>query len=238
MRQNATIGVLIPALNEEQAIGKVISAIPGWVDKIIVVDNGSRDQTAEIAQDYGVYVVHEPIRGYGRACQRGLQELQHIDVIVFLDGDYSDYPEQMDLLVDPIVDGDYDFVIGSRIKAGQKKGALTLQQRFGNWLACKLIWLIWRVSYTDLGPFRSIRRTALSQLHMQDQSYGWTVEMQIKAILTKLKIHEVMVDYRPRIGISKISGSIKASVLAGIKILSLIAKYALLKRTMPYTRQK
>jgi glycosyltransferase involved in cell wall biosynthesis len=230
MRLNRNIGVVIPALNEERAIGKVIADIPAWVDRIVVVDNGSRDRTAEVARAHGATAINEKERGYGAACQTGLAALSDADVIVFLDGDYSDYPDEMAAIVDPILAGECDFVVGSRRGAGVRQGALTPQQRFGNWLACRLMRLIWRTDYTDLGPFRAIDAGALRRLGMQDRNYGWTIEMQIKAALAGLKIREVEVGYRPRIGLSKVSGTVKGSIGAGVKILGTIARFAFAPR--------
>lgn len=227
MRGKTTIGVIIPALNEEQAIANVITDIPNWVDQIIVVDNGSTDCTVEIAKHLGAHILHEPQQGYGKACLTGITAAKTHDVIVFLDGDYSDYPDEMHKIVDPIVDEDYDLVIGSRALGGAERGALTIPQKFGNWLACSLMWLIWRTNYTDLGPFRAIRTDALQRLNMQDTNYGWTIEMQIKAHKNGLKTCEVPIRYRVRIGTSKISGTIKGTVLAGVKILGTIGKYAI-----------
>ncbi len=226
MRQDAVIGVVIPALNEERAIARVIADIPSWVDRIVVVDNGSHDRTGEVAREAGAEVAVEGERGYGAACQKGIDALPTADVIVFLDGDYSDHPDEMARLVDPIVSGEADFVIGSRVRGTLQPGALTPQQRLGNWLACRLMRLIWGIRYTDLGPFRAIRSDALQRLEMADRNYGWTVEMQIKAAELGLATLEVPVNYRPRIGVSKVSGTVKGTVLAGAKILSTIARFA------------
>lgn len=226
MRLGQRIGVVIPALDEELAIGRVIADIPDWVDQIVVADNGSRDATAAVAEAGGALVVREPERGYGAACQRGVAALKEIDVVVFLDGDYSDHPEEMAALVDPILSGIADMVIGSRVTGQRARGALTPQQRFGNWLACRLIAAFWRVSYTDLGPFRAIAAPALRALAMTDRNYGWTVEMQIKSAQKKLRALEVPVSYRPRIGVSKVSGTIRGTVLAGITILRVIGQSA------------
>jgi glycosyltransferase involved in cell wall biosynthesis len=227
MRLGQRIGVVIPALDEERAIGRVIADIPDWVDQIIVADNGSRDATASVAEAAGAIVVREPERGYGAACLRGIAALTDIGVVVFLDGDYSDHPQEMAALVDPILQGKADMVIGSRVTGQLARGALTPQQRFGNWLACRLIALFWRVRYTDLGPFRAISRPALQALAMADRNYGWTVEMQIKGAQNKLRALEVPVSYRPRIGVSKVSGTIKGTVLAGVTILRVIGLSAL-----------
>lgn len=222
MKPNAHITTIIPALNEESSIGKVIDAVPAWVDRIIVVDNGSSDRTAQVARERGAQVVAEPRRGYGQACQRGLALAQESDVIVFLDGDYSDYPGEMDDLVAPILAGDADMVVGSRTLRQNPRDALTPQQRAGNRFACALIHLFWRTRYTDLGPFRAIRRSALDQLALRDRDFGWTVEMQVKASQRGLAVREVPVSYRRRIGRSKISGTIKGTVLAGSKIIYVI----------------
>lgn len=227
MRNDARIGVVIPALNEAGAIAKVIAEIPPWVDRIVVGDNGSTDATGAIARSAGAEVVFEPEAGYGAACLAALRELQAVDVIVFVDGDHSDYPEDMADLVDPIVAGDCDMVIASRALGVREPGALTPQQRFGNWLATFLIRRIWGKTYTDLGPFRAIRRPALSRLAMSERDYGWTVEMQIKAIEQGLTVHEVPARYRRRIGKSKISGTIRGTVLAGTRILTVIARHAM-----------
>ena len=226
MKAGKRIGVVIPALDEEPAIGRVIADIPDWVDQIVVADNGSRDATAAIAVAGGATVVREPERGYGAACLKGIAALREIDIVVFLDGDYSDHPQEMALLVDPIVEGEADMVIGSRITSRLARGALTPQQRFGNWLACRLIARFWCVHYTDLGPFRAISSAALGSLAMVDRNYGWTVEMQIKAAQHNLRMREAPVSYRPRIGVSKVSGTIKGTVLAGYTILRVIGQAA------------
>lgn len=227
MRQGRKIGVVIPALDEEQAIGRVIEDIPSFVDLIVVADNGSQDNTMKVAREAGAMVVSEPERGYGAACLRALQQTGDMDIIVFLDGDYSDYPQEMVRLVDPIIKGDCAFVVGSRLRGNLAKGALTPQQHFGNWLACRLMRLFWGARFTDLGPFRAIERNTLERLAMRDRNYGWTVEMQIKAARTGVEFSEVPVSYRPRIGTSKVSGTVKGTIFAGYKILGLIALSAL-----------
>ncbi len=227
MRSGQQIGVVIPALNEEEAIGKVISEIPDWVDKIIVVDNGSVDRTALYARAAGAKVVREDEPGYGAACLAGLAALPPVDVIVFLDGDYSDYPEDMEALVAPIVGGGYDLVIGSRVLGKPERGSLTPVQMFGNWLATRLIRLFWGVKFTDLGPFRAISGNALNAIGMADRNYGWTVEMQVKAAKAGLRCMEIPVRYRRRIGSSKVSGTVQGSIKAGVKILSVIGWQAL-----------
>jgi glycosyltransferase involved in cell wall biosynthesis len=230
MRGNARLAVIIPALNEAAAIGRVLAAIPGWVDEVLVVDNGSTDATAAVARKQGARVIWEPQRGYGAACLAGIKALATPDIVVFLDGDYSDHPEEMDRLVDPLVENNADLVIGSRVLGQRQPGALTPQARFGNWLACLLIRLIWQVGYSDLGPFRAIGFPALQLLNMQDRDYGWTVEMQIKAAARRLRILEVPVSYRPRVGQSKISGTLRGVLGAGTKILATIGREALRSR--------
>jgi len=222
MRKGRRISVIIPVLNEAKSIGMVLSAIPAWVDERIVVDNGSTDETADIARTSGARVLREDMKGYGAACLKGINGLCKCDIVVFLDGDYSDHPEEMALLVDPIARGEMDFVVGSRIRGKNESGALTPQAIFGNWLSCILMRLIWRVRYSDLGPFRAISYSALKKLGMRDRNYGWTVEMQIKAAIQKLRVCEVPVSYRKRIGKSKISGTIKGVIGAGTKIISTI----------------
>ncbi len=227
LRNGRRIGVIIPALNEEGAIGKVIEAVPDWVDYIVVADNGSRDQTSEVARNSGARVVREDERGYGAACLAGLQALPSSDIIVFLDGDYSDYPEDMEELIAPILTGGADMVIGSRVLGGAERGSLTPQQVFGNWLATRLIRLLWGARFSDLGPFRAIRDDALRMLEMEDRNFGWTVEMQVKAAKAGLKFAEVPVRYRQRIGVSKVSGTMSGTIKAGTKILSVIGWHAL-----------
>ncbi len=222
MRNGCRIGVIIPALNEELSIGHVLDAIPAWVDEVVVADNGSTDKTPGVAEAHGAKVVHELRRGYGSACLKGIAALEKPGVVVFLDGDFSDHPEEMGQLVDPIVVGETDLVIGSRVLGQREAGALTPQARFGNWLATGLIRLFWGTRYTDLGPFRGIRYSALRRLRMADPDFGWTVEMQIKAAILGIRSREVPVSYRKRIGKSKISGTVRGVVLAGTKILGTI----------------
>lgn len=234
MRFGKAIGVVIPTLNEENAIGKVIGDIPDWVDKVVVSDSGSTDDTREVAAAMGAIAIRNDGGGYGSACLAGLETLYEnlpdCDVVVFVDGDYSDYPERMDALVDPIISKDAELVIGSRKLGKAEAGSLTPQQVFGNWLACFLIKLFWGVKYTDLGPFRAVERHALERLQMKDKAFGWTVEMQLNAILHDVKTIEVPVDYRARIGQSKISGTIRGTVLAGITIIGTILRTAFGKK--------
>jgi glycosyltransferase involved in cell wall biosynthesis len=222
--------VIIPAFNEESSIGKVIAEIPEQlVTEVIVVNNGSTDRTGEVARKAGATVLDEVRRGYGNACLKGIayceEQTRIADVIVFLDGDYSDYPQEMQALVMPIAENRADLVIGSRALGKRQKGSMTIPQIFGNWLATRLLKLFFGETFTDLGPFRAIRYTTLLNLQMQDQTYGWTVEMQVKAAKTKLRCIEVPVRYRKRIGVSKISGTVMGTVLAGYKILHTILKY-------------
>lgn len=227
MRSEKRIGVVIPALNEESAIAEVISGLPQWTDVVVVADNGSTDLTAQRAREAGAIVVAEPERGYGAACLRAIANLPPVDVIVFIDGDLSDDGSEMNKLVDPIVAGDCDLVIGSRRLGEREPGALSPQQIFGNWLATTLIRLIWGAHFTDLGPFRAIKAESLRALDMRDRDFGWTVEMQIKAAQKGLRTREVPVRYRNRIGASKISGTVSGVVRAGTKILYVIGRSAL-----------
>jgi glycosyltransferase involved in cell wall biosynthesis len=222
------VAVVIPAYNEGASIGKVIRDISAdVVSEIVVVNNNSTDYTSQAAQEAGAVVLNEKIQGYGAACLNGISYLKgkQCDIIVFLDGDYSDYPEEMDSLLNPIINQDYDFVIGSRVLGKREKGALPLQSRVGSIIAGSLINIFWGVKYTDLGPFRAIKYNKLVDLIMTDKWYGWTVEMQINAAKKKYKILEVPVSYRKRIGRSKVTGTIKGSFMAGIVILKTIIKY-------------
>ncbi|MBV6644467.1 MAG: glycosyltransferase family 2 protein [Cyclobacteriaceae bacterium] len=226
----ADIKVIIPAFNEQNAVGLVIDEIPSsLVSEVIVVDNGSTDSTYDIAKDKGATVLSEPVKGYGRACLKGLAHIadldQKPDIVVFIDGDHSDYPVQMIQLVQPILDGQADMVIGSRALGQKEKGSMTPQQVFGNWLATTLMKWFYGTRYTDLGPFRAIRYQSLLEINMQDTNYGWTVEMQLKAAKKGLKTLDVPVDYRRRIGISKVSGTVKGTIMAGYKIIYTIFKY-------------
>jgi len=218
------IAVIIPAFNEEKSLPAVISFIPGFVDEIIVCDNGSLDKTAEVAVDAGAVILFESEKGYGAACLKAINYIKtkNFDIVVFIDGDYSDYPEEMGIVVNPIIQDDYDFVVGSRIIGSREKGALLPQAILGNWLASFFIKIFWGYRYTDLGPFRAIKYTSLLKLDMCDRNFGWTVEMQIKAAKHKLKTIEIPVSYRKRIGKSKVTGTINGSVKASIKILYVI----------------
>ena len=216
------IKVVIPARNEEQALGKVLSEIPDTITGVVVADNGSTDGTAQVARDHGARVVYVSEPGYGRACLAGIKEAGACDIIVFLDGDASDYPAEMADLLAPILAGEADFVLGSRVLGQREKGALTPQQRFGNALACFLMKLFWKSRFTDLGPFRAIRKSTLDALNMQAPTFGWTVEMQVRALKQGVAYAEVPVNYRKRIGKSKISGTVKGVVLAGYYILGTI----------------
>lgn len=223
------VDVIIPALDEESALPRVLREIPHPpVRRVVVADNGSTDHTAAVARANGAEVVHEPERGYGAACLRAIEHLaaDPPDIVVFLDGDYSDHPAELSLLIDPILAGDAELVIGSRVRRRRERGALSPQQRVGNAIACQGLQLLYGVRYTDLGPFRAIRWDSLLALQMEDRNYGWTVEMQIKAAQRNVKHLEVPVSYRPRIGASKVSGTIRGSVSAGAKILWLLGRHA------------
>jgi len=219
--------VIIPAYNEEDSIAKVIGDIPQYlVSEIIVVDNNSTDGTAEIARNSGATVLIEQRKGYGAACQRGIEYLKNTkpEIVVFLDGDYSDYPGELSDIIDPIIEKKYDFVLGSRVMGKREKGSLPIQSRLGSLIAGFLIKLFWNVKYTDLGPFRAIRYSKLLQLNMNDKWYGWTVEMQIRAAKKNLKIIEIPVSYRKRIGKSKVTGTVRGTIMASIIIMKTIFK--------------
>jgi glycosyltransferase involved in cell wall biosynthesis len=226
---NPRITVIIPAFNEAPSIGKVIKDIPQIVSETIVVDNGSTDKTSEIAQQVGATVCYEPRKGYGYACLKGLEKCAENppNIVVFLDGDYSDYPEQLTEIVTPIIQNKVDFVIGARVSRLREKGAMTYPQIFGNALASTLMKLFFGAKFTDLGPFRAIRYNKLLALNMSDKTYGWTVEMQLKVLKQKVNYLEIPVKYRNRIGVSKVSGTIKGAIFAGVKILYWIFKYTL-----------
>ncbi|MCI4669363.1 MAG: glycosyltransferase family 2 protein [Bacteroidia bacterium] len=225
------VDVIIPAFNEEGSIGKVIRDIPaGLVREVVVVNNGSKDDTVGKAKEAGATVLTENRKGYGYACLKGIEYLRSApmgskaDIIVFLDGDYSDFPEEMPKLLSPIIEEGYEMVIGSRTLGNRQRGSMTPQQIFGNWLATNLIKLLYKVEFSDLGPFRAIRFDKLLEIDMQDKTYGWTVEMQVKAAKMGVRSTEVAVDYRKRIGKSKVSGTVKGTILAGYKIIGTIFK--------------
>lgn len=223
------IDVIIPAFNEELSIAHVINEIPAnLVREIIVSDNNSSDCTAEAAINAGATVVFQPRQGYGNACLKAIEYVSHKenppDIIVFIDGDYSDFPGEIGHLIQPIIEDGMDLVIGSRALGQIEKGAMQPQQIFGNWLATTLIRLIYGYHFTDLGPFRAVKFESLMAMQMQDKDYGWTVEMQVRAAKMKLKTTEVAVQYKKRIGKSKVSGTVKGTLLAGHKILWTIFK--------------
>lgn len=223
------IDVIIPAFNEEDSIVAVIQDIPeDLIRHIIVCENACTDSTPVLAAENGAIVVSQPIRGYGNACLKGLEYIANIeqkpDIIVFLDADYSDHPEQIPELVYEIIENDMDLVIGSRVLGKLEKGAMMPQQIFGNWLATSLIRLFYKYQFTDLGPFRAVKYDKLLLMEMDDKNFGWTVEMQVKAAKLKMKCAEIPVHYRKRIGFSKVSGTIKGTILAGHKILWTIFK--------------
>jgi len=225
------IKVIIPAFNEADSIAEVINEIPDIVSEIIVVNNNSSDNTVKNAQNAGATVLTENRKGYGYACLKGMhyveEQSERPDIIVFIDGDYSDYPEDLTKLVEPILNNRYDFVIGARVKRLREDGSMTPQQIFGNWLATSLMKLFFGATFTDLGPFRAIKYDKLLQLQMEDKTYGWTVEMQLKALKKKLTYTEIPVRYKKRIGVSKVSGTVKGSIFAGVKILGWIFKYSI-----------
>lgn len=225
------IDVIIPAFNEEKSIGNVLDDIPKeWVQEVVVCNNASTDNTAKVAAEHGATVVQQPMKGYGNACLKGMEYIankskaQQPDIVVFLDADYSDHPEELPKVVRPILEEEIDMVIGSRALGQLESGAMQPQQIFGNWLATNLIRLIYDYHFTDLGPFRAIRYDQLLALQMEDTNFGWTVEMQVKAAKQKLRCTEVPVTYRKRIGVSKVSGTVKGTFMAGYKILWTIFK--------------
>lgn len=225
------IKVIIPAFNEADSIGHVIKKLPNTVSEIVVVNNNSTDDTVKNAVKAGATVLTEERKGYGYACLKGLdyiaKQSKAPDIIVFIDGDYSDYPEELDKVIAPILEDDLDFVVGARTKSLREDGSMTPQQIFGNWLATFLMRMLFRANFTDLGPFRAIKYKKLKELKMQDKTYGWTVEMQLKILRKKMTYTEVPVRYKKRIGVSKVSGTVKGSILAGIKILGWIFKYSI-----------
>ncbi|MDB4170563.1 MAG: glycosyltransferase family 2 protein [Polaribacter sp.] len=229
----AIVKVIIPAYNEQDSIANVVNDIPKIVDEIIVISNNSTDNTPINAKNAGATVLHENKKGYGYACLKGLNYIENQkikpEIVVFLDGDYSDYPAQLTELIAPIITKNIDFVLGARVKEQRESGAMTPQQIFGNWLATALMKLFFGATYTDLGPFRAIKYEKLMALKMEDKTYGWTVEMQLKVLKQQFTYLEIPVKYRNRIGVSKVSGTIKGAIFAGIKILTWIFKYSLKK---------
>ena len=225
--------VIIPAYNEEGSIGKVIAEIPDIVSEVIVVNNNSTDATAKVAQRAGATVLFQPLAGYGNACLKGLEYIAEKEakpeIIVFLDGDYSDYPSELIKIVTPIIEDNTDFVVGARVKELRENGSMTFPQRFGNGLATKLMKLFFNSTFTDLGPFRAIKYEKLLTLNMEDKTYGWTVEMQLKVLKKKYTYVEIPVKYKNRIGVSKVSGTLKGAIFAGVKILNWIFKYSFKK---------
>ena len=221
------IAVIIPAFNEALSIGQVIQALPKSVAEIIVVNNASTDQNAQVAKEHGAVVLDEKKMGYGQACIKGIKYLEKKppDIVVFLDGDYSDYPEDMDQIVAPLLKEEVVFSLGARTQNLREKGSMTPQQVFGNALACFLMRLLYQGKFTDLGPFRAIRWQTLQSLEMKDKTYGWTIEMQLKILRRKLNYIEIPVRYRKRIGISKVSGTVKGTLMAGYKIITWIGKF-------------
>ncbi|PHS10867.1 MAG: UDP-glucose--dolichyl-phosphate glucosyltransferase [Kordia sp.] len=224
------IKVIIPAYNEQDSIANVVTEIPSVVSEIIVVNNNSTDNTVAIAEKAGATVLTETRKGYGYACLKGMEYIslqgKKPDIIVFLDGDYSDYPAELTKIVAPILTNDIDLVIGARVPELREKDSVTPQQIFGNWLACFLMKLFFKSTFTDLGPFRAIKYDKLLALNMSDKTYGWTVEMQLKALKQHYSYVEVPVNYKKRIGVSKVSGTIKGAIFAGVKILTWIFKYS------------
>ncbi len=229
MREKPIVDVIIPAFNEENSVGKVINDIPSQVRNIVVVNNNSNDQTRSVAISAGGIVVDEPQQGYGKACLTGILYLESLDIVpdivVFLDADFSDFPQELVNLIAPIIQNDFDMVIGSRAKGKREAGSMTFPQIFGNWLATTLMHYIYKTDYSDLGPFRAIKWEKLKELGMKDENYGWTIEMQIKAAKKGFKTTEVSVNYKTRIGTSKISGTVKGTVMAGYKILLTVFRY-------------
>ena len=226
-----TIKVIIPGFNEEKSIAKVIAEIPDFVEEIVVVNNNSTDQTAQVATKAGASVLTEKSKGYGYACLKGIDYLSQKDktpdILVFLDGDFSDFPQELTKVIQPIIEGSVDFVVGARVKELREKGSLTPQQVFGNWLACFLMKILYQSSFTDLGPFRAIKWSTLEKLQMSDKTYGWTIEMQLKVLRQKISYQEIPVSYKKRIGVSKVSGTVKGTIFAGVKIIGWIFKHYL-----------
>jgi len=237
------VDVIIPALNEEESLPMVLRDLPK-VRNIYVIDNGSKDATARVAVELGAIVVEQPKRGYGAACLKGLEAIQKRsligvptpEIVVFLDADYSDHPEMLTDLIEPIASAEAEFVLGSRLLGEREPGAMPLQSVYGNKLACLLMRLFFGIRYSDLGPFRAIKYSDLCGLEMSDENFGWTIEMQIKAARANLRIKEIPVPYRKRIGVSKISGTVSGTIKAGYKILFTIAKHGFRSRKRPALR--
>jgi glycosyltransferase involved in cell wall biosynthesis len=229
----SSIIVIIPAYNEEKAIANVINEIPDYVSEIIVISNNSTDKTIEVAKNAGATVLSENRKGYGFACLKGMDYIANREkkpeIIVFLDGDYSDYPQELTQIVEPIITKNIDFVIGARVKNLRENGSMTPQQVFGNWLATFLMKLFFKAKFSDLGPFRAIKYNELLKLEMEDKTYGWTVEMQLKVLKQKMTYVEIPVRYKNRIGVSKVSGTLKGTIMAGVKIIGWILKYSFKK---------
>ena len=227
------IWVIIPAFNEAKSIALVLHDLPDLVDEVVVVDNRSTDGTADEAEKAGATVLFEAQKGYGYACLKGIaylaQKAKPKDIVVFLDGDYSDYPEELEQLINPILKNEALFSLGTRVTPQLEKKALTPQQRFGNALATQLMKLFYGSRFTDLGPFRAIEWQTLERLKMSDKTYGWTVEMQLKVLKKNIPYAEIPVRYRPRIGVSKVSGTLRGTLMAGYKILLWIFTYSLKK---------
>ena len=224
-----SVTVIIPAYNEEDSIAKVIKEIPSLVNEIIVVNNCSTDKTATVAATAGATVLDENRMGYGYACLKGIEHAARQqsppEVVVFLDGDFSDYPVELIKIIAPIQNNEVDFVVGARVKELREEGSMTPQQIFGNWLACFLMKGLFNSTFTDLGPFRAIKWETLQSLKMSDKTYGWTVEMQLKVLRQKISYKEIPVSYKKRIGVSKVSGTIKGTIFAGAKIIGWIFKH-------------
>lgn len=228
---NMIVDIVIPAYNEQQSVALVINDISkGMIRHVVVCDNNSTDHTAQVAKEAGAIVVRETEPGYGAACLRGLNFLRKQDpppdVVVFLDGDYSDHPDELPLLLAPILSGKAEMVIGTRVARFREKGSMMPQQVFGNWLATKIMRVLFSARFTDLGPFRAVTWRALEEIGMKDRNFGWTVEMQVKALKKKISYTEVPVHYRKRVGVSKVSGTVKGSIMAGYKIIYTILRYA------------
>ncbi len=230
MLDHKHITVIIPALNEETSIGRVIEEIPAYVDQVIVVDNDSQDETRNIAESLGAHVVLESRKGYGRACLSGIEAAGEADILAFINGSYSDFPEDLDLLIKPIAEDRCDLAIGCRRDISSKSRGRFRHQQWGTKLACLTIWLLHRYRFEDMGPLRCISAPALRQLRMQDENFGWTAEMQVKAVRAGQNILEIPVRYRKRIGKSKISGTLRGSLMAGCKIFYWIIRLAVAPR--------